>query len=88
MPTRKKKGTAGKCTLPAGFVHNHARKLQFLGFGVFFRFLWSFARVCGGLLFFFLICRFLWDFDRRVLMLKCLGLFLVWPIFGILVGFV
>ena len=53
MPTRKKKGTAGKCTLPAGFVHNHARKLQFLGFGCFFRFLWSFARVCGGLLFFF-----------------------------------
>ena len=54
-----------------------------------------FLGFCGLLLgfvgvccFFFWICRFLWDFDRRVLMLKCLGLLLVWPIFGILVGFV
>jgi len=39
MPTRKKRGMAGTCTLPAGFVHNRTRTC-------FFRFVWSFARVC------------------------------------------
>ena len=82
MPTRKKRGVAGKCTLPAGFVHNHTQTC------LFFRFVWSFARVCLGLLRSYWdlsegwpifgiwvdFLRFLWDFDRHVLMLKCLGL--------------
>jgi hypothetical protein len=82
MPTRKKRGVAGKCTLPAGFVHNHTQTC------LFFRFVWSFARVCLGLLRSYWdlsegwpifgiwvdFLKFLWDFDRHVLMLKCLGL--------------
>ena len=51
MPTRKKRGVAGKCTLPTGFVHNHTRTW-------FLRFVWSFARGCLGLL------RFYWDLSE------------------------
>ena len=31
MPTRKKRGVAGKCTLPAGFVHNRSFAEVLLG---------------------------------------------------------
>ena len=62
----------------------------------FLRFVWSFARVGWGLLRFYwdlsggwpilgfgCFFLFLWDFDRHVLMLKCLGLLWFGPFFGV-----
>ena len=60
--------------------------------------MWSFARVCWGLLRFYwdlsggwpifglwgVFFSVLWDFDRHVLMLKCLGLLSFGPFLGFL----